>query len=157
MAGILRVINTIEMATTIGAALNGRQGSVTNPAAQPYTLPVTGSVHQRVGTLAFGAAATIYDSTVDLPATFVYLWFKMDIVGQIQLLTGATHVVLPVAANQPFTLGAPAAETPATCGLLGVADFTNITAAADLAVIDEITIVNTAGSGTANYQLFLVL
>ena len=155
MAGILSVINTVEMATTIGSSVYGRQGPVATPASLAATVSVGGQAYSRTGSLDAAALATIYNAQTDLPATFDYLWFKSSQVTQIQLLSTASHVVLPVAANQPFVLGANPGESIATCAILGVANATDIIAQATLEVIDGITIMNVSSS-TADYQLILV-
>jgi hypothetical protein len=134
-----------------GQLVTGKHGAATASRFTPFEMTVTGTSHQRTGSLATDAGgsegyATIYDSTTDLPATFDHGYFWADQACQIQLVTAATNVVMEVDAKVPFSFAGT---------LLAAASTTNMTDVASLAAIDEITIGNESGS-TMNYRLTLI-
>ena len=142
----LKVINNISLATSTGATVTAKQGSSSDASTTAFDVTVTGTTHARDGSLATATAATIYDSTADLPATFDHGYFWSDQACQIQLVTSATNVTTDVIAKVPYVF---------TGKILGAADDDNISAAATTTAIDEITLWNGSGS-TMNYRLVIV-
>jgi hypothetical protein len=143
----LKITNAISL-TSQGVLTEGKQGTAANPATTPYELTVTGTVHKRIGTAADEAETLIYDSTVDFPATWDYLFFWCDQSVQLNLVTSATGFTVEVTQYQPFVLSSQK--------ILGQADATNLAAQATTTVIDEITMGNYDADATCNYVLILV-
>ena len=100
----------------------GKHGAAANSIHTPLitaTATATG-LHEKKGSLAGATAALIYDATVDLPATFIKLFFWADQDYQIQLLTTDNEVTHSGAALDPFILSEGGALT--SVGILASAN-----------------------------------
>lgn len=147
MAGLVRIINSIDMASTEGGVVHGRQGAVTNPASVPFTVSLGGQVLDRIGALvaATSEEQQIFDDSSDFPATFNKLWFKSDVPVFLQFVGNASHMIVQVLANDPFCMSVGS--------ILGVASTTLITETPTLEAIKKILVHSTVD---ANYHLILI-
>jgi hypothetical protein len=92
----------------------------------------------------------LWDTTINAPSTFDFLYFWSDTDTQLQLIdTAGTSIILPITAQVPLILGGG--------GFLTVADADADTAEQTLVEIDKINFLYTSpGSGaSAKYHLIL--
>ena len=150
----VRTLMNMELLTQ-GVPFRGKQGVAANAVADWLLTSVTGTVHQRVTTLAENKVATLYDASQDdLPANWDILWFWADQDVFLQLIdinaTG-THVVIKVAKTFPFVMS--------DGDLIAVANETilTITEPTDLRPIDKVVVGHYFGTAQTMNCVFAVI
>ena len=130
----------------------GKHGAAADSIHTPHVTSVTGSLHERRGSVIASSSALLYEAASsdsgDLPATWNKLFFWCDVACHLQLieLGTPTNVIFNIDANDPFILSGGALLAAASNSVI-----TNTTTT--LVAIDKIVI------GTllaANYHFFLV-
>ncbi len=132
MATSARTITTIEMSSQGGFVI-GHQGAANARATAPLETTTDGLTHQVVGVSTAAQGLTLYDAANDLPATWIKLWFWCDDDCDLQLITSATNVVIPIKALDPFVMAtgkllATASTSKITSGTNSTTDITQIVA-----------------------------
>jgi hypothetical protein len=146
----LQVQNNFEV-TIQGVTYFGKQGPSTDAAADPFSIPVTGRIKEVASQLATAAAVTLFDASVDVVATFAYLFWWADQITYLQVIGTGSNVVLKVAAQQPLVL-------PGYNLMLAAASTTAITGAAEPALTTVAKVVAGNYTGTpANFLLTVIL
>lgn len=147
------IVNNFSL-TTQGQTITGNQGLSANAFGAALTQTVAGTVKHFTGTLATATIATLYNTTNDLPATFLYFWLCVDQGAsdnvQVQVIDSATNVIHALLANVPFVLH--------NSHMLAAASTTAITGASQtsLNTIAKIVLGNYSGV-TLNYEYAVIL
>jgi hypothetical protein len=146
---ILNILNSLEMDSQ-GIVTRAKQGAATDAFATPFSITVSGTKHEMIGSLATATVVTVYDDDNDSPVDWDYLHYWADQDSYIQFVGASTNATFKVAAKQPFVL-------PGFDSILAAADTTIITGGAEPSVtdIDSIVIGNYSGV-TMNYHLVLI-
>jgi hypothetical protein len=146
----LNIINNFDM-TAQGVTVSGKQGAVADSSADPLAVTVSGLDKSMTGQLATATVATLFDSSVDLPATFAYLFFWADQITYLQIVGSGSNVIHKVAATQPFVL-------PGYNKILAAASTSLITGGSEPVVttIAKVAAGNYTGV-TANYVFRVIL
>lgn len=98
-----------------GVERTGKQGTTTDAPQTPLAVTVTGTGIFYGGVLVTATPRLVYDDSVDFPIAFDYLHYWCSANSYIQLIFGATNVILPVLAKTPFCLA------PLAANLVGLA------------------------------------
>lgn len=103
----LNVINNFTL-TNLNFTDQGCQGVPGDGtiATTAYAISINGYVKRMSLSLATATALKIWDSSVDSPTTFSYLWFNADQNCYLQFITSATNFICQTVKGVPFTLSA---------------------------------------------------
>lgn len=150
----LKTTCTISMSSQ-GITVDGKHGAASDASTTAVEMTVTGTVHERIGTVGDSAGAVMFASSGasgdDLPSAFDYLFFWSDQNVHIQLMDVANSnwAEIGVTAKHPFIMSDGDI-------LVHDSDTSAISdASATLNAIDKIVVGNSSGA-TANYHLILV-
>lgn len=136
-----------------GAEKTGKQGAIADASQTPFAVTVDGVCLDDTGSLATATVRTVYNDSNQFPTAVDYLFYWADQNSYIQLVFGASNVILPVLAYVPFVLAPLAADLDG----LAAANTTIITGGTQptLTDLDKVVIGNYSGS-TMNYRFLLV-
>ena len=135
-----------------GVLRTGKQGTTTDAPQTPLDVTIPGTGIFFGGTLVTATPRLVYDDSVDFPVAFDYMHYWCSVNSYIQLIFGATNVILPVLAKVPFVLG------PLAANLVGLAaaNTTPMTGTEPtLTDLDKVYVSQWSGS-TANFTFALV-
>lgn len=157
---VLSILDNFELTDVDGGTIAGKQGEAGDSASTPFEWSLSGSpfsaspavagaVKPLIGTLATATILKVYDSSIDVPATWDFLWFKSDQDCYIQLITAATEVRIKVSAGVPFKLSKQS--------IIASAGTSAITGGSEpaVAVIAKVYIGNYSGN-TMNFQFYVI-
>lgn len=150
MAATLRIISQITMLSA-GVPRIIKSGTADAARLSSFGISVDGFCHAPTGTLASGSAATLWDGSTDLPATFDNGYFWADQDGQLQLIdttSTGTNVILEYTKYNLLCFEGK---------ILAAADEALMTAEETLQDVTIVVYAQTNGGSTAaTWQVFLV-
>lgn len=143
----LKIINNFTI-DTLGRTRTGKQGAAVNDFDAEHEVTVDGTMHEYIGPVATATVKKVWDKDTHLPTGFDYGYFWSDTACYLQLVSGATEVVIPVTALVPVAVPHSIVATAGTTDITGGSEPT-------VAVLDHINVGNYSG-GSLNCQLSLI-
>ncbi len=105
MSQNLNIVSNFSLITNPGSILSGQQGTVdTTGPNDAFVLAVNGQGQSTPFQLASATAQKIWDSTINVPATFQFVHIVCDQALYIQFITSATNFIVQQTAGIPFVM-----------------------------------------------------